>query len=114
MISLFHHVHKMGESSVQNDDNEGEHVITSGSKQKVILTLNGTGGVMVSEFTSSVVDCRFEPLSGQTKDFNICIGCFSAKHTTLWRQNKGWLARNQNNVSRVGQHVYPQTVISVS
>ena len=48
MISLFHHVHKMGEASVQNDDNEGEHGITSGSKQKVILTLNGTGGVMVS------------------------------------------------------------------
>jgi hypothetical protein len=74
----------------QNDDNEGEHVITSGSKQKVILTLNGTGGVMVSEFTSSVVDRRFEPLSGQTKDFNICIGGFSTKHTPLWRQNKDW------------------------
>jgi hypothetical protein len=55
----------MGESSVQHDDNDVEHVITSGSKQKVILTLNGTGGVMVSEFTSSVVDRRFEPLSGQ-------------------------------------------------
>ena len=68
-------------------------MITSGSKQKVILTLNGTGGVMVSEFTSSVVDRRFESLSGKTKDFNICMGCFSAKHTSLYgdRTKTGWL-----------------------
>jgi hypothetical protein len=36
--------------------------------------------------------------SGQTKDFNISICCFSAKHAALRRKSKDWLARNQNNV----------------
>ena len=35
---------------------------------------------MVSVFTSSVVDRGFEPRSGQTKDYNIGICCFSAEH----------------------------------
>jgi hypothetical protein len=35
------------------------------------------GGVMVSILTSSVVDREFEPQSGQTKDYNIGICCFS-------------------------------------
>jgi hypothetical protein len=25
--------------------------------------------------------------------------CFSATHAALWRKNKDWLARNQDNVS---------------
>jgi hypothetical protein len=41
----------------------------------------------------------FEPRSGQTKDYNIDIWCFSAKHATLRRKNKDWSARNPNNVS---------------
>jgi hypothetical protein len=41
----------------------------------------------------------FEPLSGQTKDYNIGIWCFSAEHATLRRKNKDWSARNPNNVS---------------
>jgi hypothetical protein len=57
------------------------------------------GGVMVSVLTSSVVDRGFEPLSGQTKDYNIGICCFSAKHAVLRRKIKDWLARNQNIVS---------------
>jgi hypothetical protein len=56
------------------------------------------GGVMVSMLDSSAVDRGFEPRSGQTKDYNIGICCFSAKHTTLRRKSKDWLARNQNNV----------------
>jgi hypothetical protein len=47
----------------------------------------------------SVVECGFEPWSGQTKDFKIGICCFSAKHTALWKKSKDWLAQNQNNVS---------------
>ena len=35
------------------------------------------GGVMVSILTSSVVDREFEPQSGQTKDYNIGMCCFS-------------------------------------
>ena len=54
---------------------------------------------MVSVVASSVVDRGFEPQSVQTKDNKINICCFSAKLTTLRRKSKGWLARNQNNVS---------------
>jgi hypothetical protein len=54
---------------------------------------------MVSVLALSVVDSGFEPLSGQTKDYKISICCFSAKHATLRRKSRDWLARNQNNVS---------------
>ena len=54
---------------------------------------------MVSVRALSVVDSGFEPLSGQTKDYKISICCFSAKHATLRRKSRDWLARNQNNVS---------------
>jgi hypothetical protein len=37
--------------------------------------------------------------SGQTKDYEIGICCFSAKYAELRRKSKDWLARNQNNVS---------------
>ena len=47
---------------------------------------------------SSAVDRGFEPRSGQTKDYEIGICCFSTKHAALRRKNKDWLARNQNNV----------------
>jgi hypothetical protein len=36
---------------------------------------------------------------GQTKDYEIGICCFSAKHAALRRKSKDWLPRNQNNVS---------------
>ena len=55
---------------------------------------------MVSVVTSKAVACGFEPRSGQTKDYTFGICCFSAKHTSLRRKSKDWLARNQNNVSR--------------
>ena len=59
------------------------------------------GGVMVSVLSSSVVDRdrEFESRLGQTKDYKICICCFSDKHVALRRKTKCWLARNQNNVS---------------
>ena len=48
------------------------------------------GGVMVSMLASSAVDCGFEPRSGQTKDYEIGICCFVAKHAALlsWRSTK--------------------------
>jgi hypothetical protein len=46
-----------------------------------------------------VVDRGFEPRSGQTKDYQIGICCFSAKHASLRSKSKDWLARNQDNVS---------------
>ena len=69
---------------------------------------------MFSVLTWSVVDRGFEPWLGHTKDYKIGMCFFSAKHAALQRKRKDWLARNQDNVSWVGQHVYPQTVVSVS
>ena len=43
---------------------------------------------MVSVLASSTVDRGFEPRSGQTKDYNIGICCFSTKHA---REKTGWL-----------------------
>jgi hypothetical protein len=54
---------------------------------------------MVGVLTSSEVDYGFEPRSGQTKDYKIGVCCFSAKHASLRRNGKDWLARNQNNLS---------------
>jgi hypothetical protein len=34
------------------------------------------------------------------KGFNIGMCCFSARHASLRRKSKDWLARNQNNVSK--------------
>ena len=60
---------------------------------------NRIGGVIVSVFTSSVVDRGFKPWLGHTKDYKIDICCFSAKYAALRSKSKDWLARNQNNVS---------------
>jgi hypothetical protein len=54
---------------------------------------------MVSVLVLSVVDRGFEPRSGQTKDYEIGICCFSTKHASLRSKNKDWLYRSQNNVS---------------
>ena len=45
------------------------------------------------------VDHGFDPLSGQTKDYEIAFCCFSAKHTVFKRNNTDWIVRNQDNVS---------------
>ena len=57
---------------------------------------------MVSVLASCVVDHGFEHRSGQTKDYEIGICCFSAKHVALRRKSKEWLTRNQGNVSECG------------
>ena len=48
--------------------------------------INHIGDVIVRVLTSSVVDCGFEPRSGKTKDYKICIYCFSAKHAVVLRR----------------------------
>ena len=60
------------------------------------------GGVMVSVLATSADDRGMEPRSGQTKDNKIGICCLSAKHASLRRKTKNWLARNQDNVSKCG------------
>ena len=69
---------------------------------------------MVSVFTLSAVYRGFEPRSGQTKDYKIDICYFFAKHASLRKKSKDWLARNRDNVSKWGNMVYPRTVVSVS
>jgi hypothetical protein len=54
---------------------------------------------MISVLASSAVDRRFEPRSGQNKDYKIVSCCFTTKHAALRRKSKDWLARNQDNVS---------------
>ena len=60
--------------------------------------------VMVSMLASSAVDRGLElrSRSGKTKGYKIGICYFSAKHASLWRKNKDWLARNQDNESEWG------------
>ena len=60
---------------------------------------NRIDGVIFSVLASSVVDRGFEPMSGQTKYYNIGIWCFFAKQAALRRKNKDLLVRNQDNVS---------------
>jgi hypothetical protein len=54
---------------------------------------------MVSVLVSMAVDPRFDPWSGQTKVYTVCIYGFSAKPAALKSKSKDWLAVNQENVS---------------
>ena len=58
--------------------------------------------LMARVLASSAVYRGFEPRSGQTKDYQSGICCFSAKHAVLRRKSKDWLAWNQDNVSEWG------------
>ena len=60
------------------------------------------GGIMASVLASSVVDRWIESRSGKTKDYKLGMCCFSAKYTALRRKSKDLLARNQDNVSELG------------
>jgi hypothetical protein len=57
---------------------------------------------MASVLALSAVDRGFEPQLGQTKDYQIGICFFSAKHAALRSKSKDWLARNQDNVTEWG------------
>jgi len=63
---------------------------------------NRISAVIVSELASSALDHGFEPRSGQTKDYDIGICCFSARHAALRRKSKDWLTCNRDNVSELG------------
>ena len=61
----------------------------------------------------SVVDRGFESNPGITKDYEIGIFCFYAKHAALRRNCKDRMARHQDNVVRVERHVYLRFIVSV-
>jgi hypothetical protein len=52
--------------------------------ENILRILNHIGSVLAS----SVVDRGFEPRSGQIKDYEIGMCCFSAKHALLRRKSK--------------------------
>ena len=52
--------------------------------------MNRVDGVIIG--ATRVLDRQFEHQSGQTKDYNICICCISAKHVALIGQNIDWLS----------------------
>jgi len=56
---------------------------------------------MVDVLASSVVDRRFKPSSGQTKNYKIGICCFSAKQAALRSNGIYWLARNRDHASEL-------------
>jgi hypothetical protein len=68
----------------------------------IIIIVNRIGGVIISVLASTVIDRGFESRSGHIKDYKIDICCFSAKHATLKRKSKDWLAWNQDNMSEWG------------
>ena len=55
---------------------------------------------------SSLVDHGFKPRSGQTKDYDIGICCFSVKYTALRYKSTGWLALNQDYMSKIFDLLY--------
>ena len=59
-------------------------------------------GVIISVLALSIVDRGFEPWWGKIKDYKIDICYFSAKHAALRRKSKDWLARNQDNITELG------------
>ena len=62
---------------------------------------------MVSVLAYSAVDRGVEPRSGQTKDYDIGICCFSAKYAALRSKSKDWLARIQNKIQNSGVTCLP-------
>jgi hypothetical protein len=63
---------------VNNGSGKGFYVLSL--HLKFVVSRNS-----VTVLTSSAVNRGFEPRLGQTKDYEIGICCFSAKHTTLRR-----------------------------
>ena len=64
-----------------------------------------------SMLASIAVDRGYEPRLGQTKDYKICICCYSAKHAALRRKSKDWLAQNQDNVSEWADRCFSELVL---
>ena len=46
-----------------------------------------------------VVNCGFEPLSCEAKDYENGICCFFTRHAALESKSEDWLAWNRDNVS---------------
>ena len=63
------------------------------------MFINDINDVMVRVLASNTIDPRLEPWSGHTKDYKMCICCFSAKHAALESMSKDCMTGNKKNVS---------------
>jgi hypothetical protein len=63
----------------------------------VSTILDHTDGVMVNVLASSAVDCSFDPRSGQSKGYDICICHFSAK----WAIFQPYHGENMLNINEM-------------
>jgi hypothetical protein len=70
-----------------------------------IIYTNLAGGLMVSLFSSSVIYYGFESRSGQTKDYQICIICFSTKLTSLSSKRQDWKTLRLRNVDNMSEWI---------
>ena len=57
--------------------------------------MNRFGGVMISMLASSKIDRGFEPRSGEIKEYEIGICCFSTKHAAFRGNSKDWFGRKR-------------------
>jgi len=72
------------------------------------------GCAIVRVLASSTVDLGLEHWSGQTKDNQIGICCFSAKQAALTRKSKRLVCLELGGCFKVEWYVFPRTVLSVS
>ena len=68
---------------------------------------------MVSVLASSAVDREFVSRSGQIKDYDIGICCFSAKHAALRKKMAKTVGSESGKCVRVRRHIYPPTDVSI-
>jgi len=73
-------------------------VFPNASISFLFLSINRIGSVMASVLASRAVDRGSEHHSGETKDYEIGICCFFAKHAVLRRKSKVCLAQNQEKL----------------
>ena len=67
---------------------------------QILCYENHITSLMICVLDSSALDHEFEPRTSQTKDVEIGICFFSAKHAAFRIKSKCSFARNQENVSK--------------
>ena len=72
------------EISISVKFNNGEYILCTSIKISITILVEQ----WLACWLLSVVDCGFEPCSGQTKDNKTGISCFSVQHTVLRSKSK--------------------------
>jgi hypothetical protein len=77
-----------------------------------IYQRNCVSGVIAIMVTLSVVDCGFDPQSGQNKDYKIGNCCLSAEHTALRSKSTDRLAHNQDKCQSGATCLHPDCCLA--